>query len=106
MGLVYRSHDLRLDREVAVKVIESAGELGLDDALRQEASVAARLSHPGIVRVFDAGVDQGRAYVVMELVAGSTLAELIACRGPLPQDQVVQIGLELADALEHAHAAG
>ena len=102
-GTVYAGHDERLDRPVAVKVIP-AGSPAPERASR-EALAAARLDHPGIVGVFDAGEDGDARYVVSELVRGRTLDRLAAA-GDLSDRDVLRVGLALADALEHAHGRG
>ena len=102
-GTVYEAHDERLDRRVALKVIASDGRP--DERVRREAQAVARLDHPGIVAVFDAGEEEGSRYLISELVEGSTLAQLESA-GALSDRDVVRIGLSLADALAHAHERG
>jgi tRNA A-37 threonylcarbamoyl transferase component Bud32 len=102
-GAVHAAVDERLDREVAVKVIQADGRA--DDRVRREARAAARLDHPGIVAIHDAGEEPGARYLVSELVRGRTLAALEA-DGALSDRDVVRIGLALCDALEHAHERG
>ena len=108
-GTVWRGHDERLDREVAVKRIPRAdgGPRGGDDRRRaaREALAAARLSHPAIVALYEAGVDDDAYYIVSELVHGATLAQLFA-GDELSDARIVAIGAELAAALAHAHARG
>ena len=102
---VYRAHDTALDRTVAAKLVTVSGG---EDAARvgDEARLLARLNHPGLVPVYDAGTDDnGRPWVVMELVEGETLAETIK-RGPLPPDRVAIIGARLAEALAYVHGQG
>ncbi len=102
-GTVYEAHDERLNRQVAVKAIPADGRA--DDRARREAHAVARLDHPGIVAVFDAGEEDGSRFLVSELVRGDTLAKLEA-DGALSDRDVVRIGLALADALAHAHERG
>ena len=102
-GTVFEAEDLRLGRLVALKLIH--GSPGSSVRARREAMAAARLSHPGIVALFDAGEDGDTRYLVSELVPGRTLAELEA-DGSLSDRDVLRIGLSLADALAHAHARG
>ncbi|HEX6023916.1 MAG TPA: serine/threonine-protein kinase, partial [Solirubrobacter sp.] len=103
-GTVYAAVDERLRREVAVKVIP--GGDGWDRARGQrEALAAARLDHPGVVGVFDAGEDGRARYLVSELVYGRTVDELSA-EGVLSDRDVLRIGLALCGALEHAHGRG
>jgi serine/threonine protein kinase len=102
---VWRCTDEALDRPVAVKLVTASGG---EDANRvgDEARLLARLSHPGLVPVYDAGTDEaGRPWVVMELVDGETLADAIR-RGPMPSEQVAGIGARLADALAYVHGEG
>src|SRR5206468_9926167 len=72
----------------------------------REARLAARLSHPNVVSIFDAGEDHGRPYFVMELVQGETLADLLARRGRLPPDEARGLAIQAARGLAHAHEAG
>lgn len=105
MGEVFEAEDRQLGRRVAVKVFRSAAS---GDRLRFDAEVVvlARLSHPGLVQVFDAGEQSGDAYVVLELIDGPTLRSVLANRGPLPAEQVAAIGLAVADALAYVHGQG
>ena len=109
MATVYLGHDSELDRPVAVKVL--AKNLADDEAFRErflrEARLAARLSHPNIVSVYDAGEEADRRlYIVMEYVEGETLADVLARRGRLPADEAVGLALQACRGLSHAHAAG
>ena len=108
MSVVYAALDLRLDREVAVKVMAPA--LARDpvfvERFGREARAAARLSHPGAVAVFDQGTDAGRVFLVMELIRGRTLRDLIAERGPLPADEATSLLEPVLAALAAAHRAG
>ena len=108
MASVYLGRDTELDRPVAVKLLaeNAAGDDGLRRRFVREARLAARLSHPNVVSVFDAGEDDGRPYLVMEHVEGPTLAEVLARRGRLPPEEVRGLGLQAARGLAHAHAAG
>jgi len=102
-GTVYAAHDERLDRPVAVKVIPVSAPA--PERASREALAAARLDHPGIVGVFDAGEDAEARYLVSELVHGRTLDRLAAA-GELSDRDVLRVGLALVDALEHAHERG
>ena len=102
-GTVYAALDERLDREVAVKVIPSDGPA--PERARREAIAAARLDHPGIVALIDAGQDGDSRYLVTELVHGRTLSKLEQ-EGALSDRDVLRIGLALTDALAHAHERG
>ena len=100
---VWMAHDERLDREVAVKIL--ARERVNGGRFEREARAAARLAHPGIVTLYEAAVDDEGAYLVSELVHGTTLHRLLA-EGRLSDRDVVQVGIALCDALAHAHANG
>lgn len=102
-GTVYRGWDERLERPVAVKVIEG-GDADRPRVLR-EAQAVARLNHPGIVALYELGDDGTRAYLVSELVEGRTLAELHES-GALSDRDVAAIGADLCEALDHAHSRG
>lgn len=101
MGTVYRAFDERLQRHVAVKEVM----VGDPERVMREAQAAARLNHPGIVTLYELGVDGHRALLVSELVAGSTLDEL-AREGELCDRDVAELGSDVCEALEHAHANG
>jgi serine/threonine-protein kinase len=104
---VRSAEDGVLGREVAVKLLAgAAGQPDLVRRLDREARALARLSHPNVVAVYDAGLDGPDAYVVMELLAGPSLAELLADRGPLPVPVAVQYARQAAAALAAAHAIG
>jgi hypothetical protein len=102
-GTVFAARDERLDRAVAVKAVPAAGPV--PERAQREALAAARLDHPGIVAVFDAGVEGNERFLVSELVRGRTLA-VLEREGELSDRDVLRIGLSLADALAHAHARG
>jgi eukaryotic-like serine/threonine-protein kinase len=102
-GTVWLARDERLERDVAVKVLpRSRVNSG---RFEREARAAARLSHPAIVTLYEAAVDDDAAYLVSELVRGATLADLLEA-GRLSDRDIVTIGIALCDALEHAHAQG
>jgi serine/threonine protein kinase len=101
MGTVYRAFDERLQRHVAVKELSAAN---MDRVLR-EAQAAARLNHPSIVTLYEYGTHDDHALLVSELVAGATLGDL-AAGGELTDRDVGEIGADLTEALEHAHARG
>jgi serine/threonine-protein kinase len=108
MGEVFEAVDRRLDRSVAVKVLrpELADDRRFPARLRREARTVAGLAHPGIVSVHDFGEDGGRVFIVMELVAGTTLSDLLREEGCLAPARVARIGMGAAQALAHAHARG
>ena len=108
MGVVYKARDRELDRVVAIKTIQRHAGADLDaiaGRLSQEARTAARLSHPGIVAVYDVGRHAGTPYVVMEYFTGRTLTELLEA-GPLAPDRAVHVALQVCRALAYAHAQG
>jgi len=107
MGEVYRAHDDRLGRDVAVKILPEAvaSDSGRLDRFEREARATAALNHPNIVSVFDIGRTGGLAYVVMELVDGSTLAEELAGRSPTPR-KALEWTVGIARGLAAAHARG
>jgi len=105
MGRVFRARDVRLGRAVAVKVLrqESAADPAFRERFSREARTLAQLDHPGIVTLHDFGTSpQGESYLVMQLVAGGSLAE----RGPLPPAEAVGFARQLCDALAYAHKRG
>ena len=107
MGEVYRAHDERLDRDVAVKVLP-ADALADDTArkrFRKEALALSKLNHPNIATVHDFDTQDGADFLVMEYVEGATLSEKIT-NGPLSQKEVFKMGAQVADALEAAHEKG
>jgi serine/threonine-protein kinase len=108
MGEVWAAEDLLLDRPVAVKLLGGAlaGDGRAAERLRREARAAARLGHPGIARVLDLGEQDGRPYLVMELLQGESLAARLARAGPLAPAAAASVVAAIADALEAAHRAG
>lgn len=102
-GAVWLARDERLERDVAVKVLPRDPRWA--GRAQREAVAAARLGHPAIVTLFEAGADEDDSYLVSELVRGSTLAALFA-QGALSDRDVVRIGIALCDALGHAHSQG
>ena len=108
MSVVYRAKQATLDRMVALKVMHESFGLDSDYAarFRQEAITVARLEHPGIVPVYDAGQDGASLYLAMRLVPGETLAKLVQDFGPMPLDRAVVVLGQVAEALDYAHAQG
>ena len=107
MGQVYRARDVRLDREVAIKVLhdEHAGDPAWLSRFEREARLLAALDHDNIATVHGLDEADGTHYLVMELVPGQTLARKLAA-GPLPLGEVLETGRQIAEALEVAHEAG
>ena len=104
MGHVYAARDVELGREVALKVASLNGE-DAQSRLRREAQHASRLSHPNICHIYDVGRADGQLFVVMELLPGRSLADLVR-EAPLSIANATQYGIEIADALAHAHEQG
>ena len=107
MGEVYRARDVRLERTVAIKILP--GQLSCDPLHKQrferEAKTISNLNHPHICVLHDIGHQDGIDYLVMECVEGETLAKRLE-KGPLPQEQVLKLGAQIADALDKAHRSG
>jgi eukaryotic-like serine/threonine-protein kinase len=107
MGEVYRARDTRLERTVAIKILPP--HLSDDPTLRQrferEAKAISSLNHPHICVLYDVGNQDGTQFLVMECVEGETLAKRLE-KGPLPLEQVLKYGTQIADALDKAHRSG
>ena len=108
MATVWKARDTLLGRFVAVKRLlpHLAGDPDAAERFKREAHAAARLSHPGIVTVFDTGEDADGPFIVQELVDGTTLAAHLAHTGPLGPQPVTDIVSQVAAALDHAHSVG
>ncbi|MFI9613983.1 serine/threonine-protein kinase [Streptomyces sp. NPDC052023] len=112
MGTVWRARDEVLSREVAVKEVRAPAGLPASDVermyarLEREAWAAARVANRNVVTVYDVATEEGRPWIVMELVRGISLADLLDAEGPLPPRRAAQIGAEVLSALRAAHAAG
>jgi eukaryotic-like serine/threonine-protein kinase len=108
MATVELAEDTELRRKVAVKRLFAslAGDDVFQERFFREARMAAALSHPNLVAVYDVGEEDGLPYIVMEYVEGETLAELTARSGPMQPDEAVELLLQVCAGLEHAHAAG
>ncbi len=108
MAAVYRGRDLRLNREVAIKILREdlTRDPGFLQRFQREAQFVASLSHPNIVPVYDVGEEEGSHFIVMEYVRGRTLNEVLEAAGALPPDRACSIMLQLLDALTCAHGQG
>ncbi len=104
MGAVYRAHDERLDRDVAIKVLHSGTDGGQSAGgrLLEEARSASHLNHPHICTIYEVGEENRIAFIVMEYVAGRPMSEIIP-PGGLSSEQVIHYAIQIADALDHAH---
>ena len=105
MANVYLAYDTMLERNVAVKILR--GDLANDEKFvrrfRREAMNASKMSHPNIVKIHDVGVEDEQYYIVMEYVEGKTLKQLLKKRGRLTRTEVIDIMLQLTEAMAHAH---
>jgi len=107
MGEVYRAHDERLDRDVAIKVLHESVAQDADRLARfeREAKAVAKLAHPNILEIWDFGREDGITYAVTELLDGQTLRQGIPPTG-MPWQKVVEMGATIADGLAAAHSKG
>jgi len=107
-GVVYQAHDPVLDRAIALKVLrrDAATDPRLSELFWHEARVAARLSHPHIITIYDFGIEEQSEYLTMQLIEGPSLDRLLEKRKKLPPLYALQIAVQAADALGFAHQAG
>ena len=107
MGVVYRATDTRLGRDVALKVLspDVGGTPEAHKRFIREARAASALEHPHIAAIHDIGEDDGISFIAMELVHGQSL-DLLVARGPIPPSRALELAIEVAEALAHAHAHG
>jgi HAMP domain-containing protein len=108
MAEVWHAHDPGIDRVLAIKILKQEFRLNPEYTTRflREAKAAGALAHPSIVTIYDVGEADGYPYIAMELVEGETLDQVLARAGPLPDEQVLSIGAQLASALSYAHLSG
>src|SRR5438477_12535164 len=107
MGEVYRANDTRLDRTVAIKVLLASlsSDPSLKQRLEREAKAVSKLSHPHICTLYDVGHKDGMDFLVMEFLDGETLERRLE-KGPLPPEQTIRYGAQIANALAKAHKLG
>jgi serine/threonine-protein kinase len=108
MSSVYRAHDQLLERNVALKILHASYQADEEavERFRREARAVARLSHPNVVAVIDRGQEDGHQFIVFEYVAGATLKDHLAQRGPLPPEEALAIAIDVGEALAYAHGHG
>jgi len=107
MGVVYRAHDERLDRDVALKVLPpgTLSDQGARKRFRKEALALSKLNHPNVATVFDFDTEDDTDFLVTEYIPGQSLDNMLAS-GPLPEKEIVCLGMQLAEGLEAAHERG
>src|SRR6476619_6801295 len=108
MGEVYLAQDTKLDRKVAIKFLHEEFSKDPDKLGRfiQEAKAASALNHPNILTVYEIGEVDGKNYIATELIDGKTLREHLSQKDPLHLNKILKVGVQVAEALSAAHAAG
>ncbi|GGS73243.1 serine/threonine-protein kinase [Streptomyces cinerochromogenes] len=110
MGVVHEAEDVRLGRRVAVKMLTAVEGLATQDTawerFQREIRALARIDHPGVVTLYDSGMHEGVPYLVMQVLDGTSLADLVVATGPLPSPAACTVALGITDALEAAHDKG
>jgi eukaryotic-like serine/threonine-protein kinase len=108
MGTVYKARDMQLERFVALKLLHKdlSSEADHGAQLQREARIAASVNHPNVIQIFSLGMDHGQFYVVMELIDHGSLDDLMESQGRLPENQVLDVGIQIARGLRAAHRKG
>ncbi len=106
MGVVYLARDPFIERDVALKLLQSIDDDDAHGRFQREIRIAGALSHPNVVRIYDAGTHEGQPFVAMEYVAGETMAEIIKRGAPIDLDRKLELLIDLTEGLGYAHKVG